>query len=208
MTELQDVIAAANAEPDEDLEAEGEGEEETEPEPEPEPELEPSAAQMSEKEREKIIGRLDAENDRHTKRVAEILGPDVTDLEPCTFCWEHAAGFLLAGVEIDVVQAAMTRQRMGMGPEPTYKSNPTFAPCPTCDGMGRVLSGSRVEAQITQPCPECVDKGWIRVTPPPPNTPGHAAPTNEPPPVGWVPPNAPLPPQLVWDHGLQNWRMP
>lgn len=175
---------AAEAEfPDEeDVEAEQD-------EDEPEPEAEVDAAQvLSEKDREKIIVKLDNEGDRHTKRVAEILGADVSDLAPCPLCWEHAQGFVLDGVPVDEVTAAMTRQVLGIADTPQYKDNPEFQMCEVCDGLGNVLSGSKVKEQLTVPCPKCTNKGFNRV----PLIPVYEAPAWTPPPApAFTPPGAP-----------------
>lgn len=151
-------------------------------------ETEDAVPELSEKDREKIIVKLDNEGDRHTKRVAEILGPDVSDLAPCPLCWEHAQGFVLDGVPIDEVTAAMTRQVLGIADAPTFKTNPAFAMCDVCDGFGAVLSGSKVANQETVPCPKCTNTGWMRVNVPP----VYEAPA-------WTPPPAPAfsPPNLT-----------
>ena len=160
---------AAEAEfPDEEAEEEIEADDESETE-----EPEASGAAMTEKQRERIIDKLDRENDRHTKRVAEVLGSDVSDLAPCPLCWEHAQGYILVGVMVDEVTAAMTRQVLGIEEEPEFLPNPEFVTCQTCAGLGHVLSGSRVRDQITVPCPKCTSKGFERV------------------PIAWTPPPAP-----------------
>lgn len=172
---------AAEAEFPDDDEAElEEAEEGAETDPE-----EDSGASLTEKQREKIIGRLDNESDRHTKRVAEILGPDVSDLAPCPACWEHAPGFVLNGVMLDEVQAAMVRGLLGIQDTPSYKTNPEYAICETCDGLGMVLSGSKVANQEIQPCPKCQNKGFERI------------------PIAWQPP--PAPPLVAVPTPTQDW---
>lgn len=181
--------AAAEADLAEAEDTEGEEDEETTEEEgaEEEPELEAEGG-LTEKQREKIIVRLDNEGDRHTKRVAEILGSDVSDLAPCPLCWEHAQGFVLDGVPIDEVTAAMTRQVLGIADAPEFVPNPEFAMCEVCDGQGFVLSGSKVAEQLTVPCPKCMAKGFNRV----PLVPVYEAPA-------WTPPPAPAftPPHLA-----------
>ena len=187
---MTSIVEQANAEADK-AEAENPDDEETEPiEPEEGDEAEApedTGPVLTEKQREKIIGRLDAEGERHTKRVAEILGPDVSDLAPCPLCWEHAQGFVLDGVPVDEVTAAMTRQVLGIEDEPEFLTNPEFIQCQTCAGLGHVLSGSKVRDQLTVPCPKCMSKGFERV------------------PLAWQPPPAPAlaavpPPAPDWSQ--------
>lgn len=161
---MSSIVERANAEADE-TEAELAEDEQAELEDEAEgtdidPEL-IAGTTLSEKQREQIIVRLDKENDRHTKRVAEVLGPDVSDLAPCPLCWEHAQGFVLDGVPVDEVTAAMTRQVLGMADQPEYRTNPEYTMCEVCDGLGMVLSGSKVANQEIQPCPKCKNSGFV-----------------------------------------------
>lgn len=167
---------AAEAEfPDEESEEETEAEQEAETEDDEE-----SVPELTQKQREAILTKLDNESDRHTKRVVEVLGNDFSDLAPCPLCWEHAPGFVLDGLPVDEVTAAMTRQVLGITDAPQYKTNPGFAICDTCDGLGSVLSGSKVANQETVPCPTCTNTGWKRV----PVAPIYEAPA-------WTPPPAP-----------------
>lgn len=194
---------AAEAEfPDDDEAEQEEVEEGAETDP-----GEDSGASLTERQREAIIGKLDRESDRHTKRVAEILGPDVSDLAPCPACWEHAPGFVLNGVMLDEVQAAMVRGLLGIQDTPSYKTNPQYAICEVCDGLGMVLSGSKVANQEIQPCPKCTNTGFIKIPAweqPAANQPLAAVPTPTP---DWSAPPQGVPDQWLRPPGHPHYGM-
>ena len=142
---------------DDDLDLEDELDETPEPEPEPEPE-EPSSLKSAE-DTEK---QLETEDDRHAKAVADILGPDVADVTPCMLCFSR--GFipnLAAGHFPEDQREAVMRQMDGPLAKP-MKTHPEFEACDVCNGHGRIISGSTATGQETQPCPTCMDKGWVR----------------------------------------------
>lgn len=127
---------------------------EAEPEPEPVPEL-PSDKQM-----EAIGKKLDAEADRHKKRVAEIVGDQMADLAPCPLC--VIDGFVMseAPPEFDPMQRLAVLTAMGDAAPPKLKQHPNLFECELCDGQGDLLTGSkRTTAQLAE-CPDCGGKGY------------------------------------------------
>lgn len=125
-------------------------------EPESEHEPEQEAFDM-----EKGVKQLEAENTRHAKRVAEIMGTDAADLIPCPTCVVGPTGF--------VFQLPPA--------EPEYKDAADTQTCEACGGMGDVLSGSHNDRSKLKQCASCSGQGYVFKT----NTP--TAPAGQPPAV-------------------------
>lgn len=146
-------VSELAAEEAERAEAEGEDEAEpgSEPEPvEPEPEPEPEPVDMA-----KAVKQLDAENERHAKRVADIMGADAAQLYPCPTCSLGPVGFVFALPDA----------------EPEYKQAPDAELCADCNGLGDVLTGAVVERGRFKECPSCLGKGWRNKLAPVPEVP-------------------------------------
>ena len=126
-----------------DDEAEAEAEDETTPEPVTEPEEETPTAQ-TDIDIEKASGKLANENQRHAKRVAEIMGADFDGLFECRACMDFAAGFVW--------------EQPTAGP--IYQPARETEMCPDCLGMGDVSTGAVARNQLIQ-CKRCGGNGYL-----------------------------------------------
>lgn len=133
------------AEPDPDTEPEPDSEPDEELQEEPaEPEARaPSAAELK---------RFEAENTRHERRLAEIMGDDFAAFEPCPAC--GGVGFTPRPPEeaLNLVKAT------GVIECPTC-SGAGGNPCPACAGKGGLEFPTKVEGQRFQSCPSCGGTG-------------------------------------------------
>lgn len=88
---------------------------------------------------DKQLASLDREQERHEKRVREIMGGFVAGFEPCDKC---------SGVGLT-------------SPGPTAQTNENFKACDTCEGFGLVLTGSLRPGQESRDCPTCLGRGYL-----------------------------------------------
>lgn len=137
-----------------------EGDEETAP---IEGEPEASGAPRDEKEAQKQRDRLDNEDQRHRDRISAIMGDDATSLIMCPMCQHVTHGFLFPPnlMPLPHENVALIRGLLGMPDLTTYKDAQTTAACPSCDGLGRILSGSKVPGFEVIDCGKCAGKGWV-----------------------------------------------
>ena len=161
--ELLDAVAEAN-EPEPDDEETAAIEEAETPETPAAPEQEPA---MSDRDIEQMYKKLDAEADRHTKRVAEIMGARVNDLIPCPCDW--TPGFLLPPPDDATLEQNVAALRVALGGtlEPVLVMDPTIEICPDCNGWGHRGTPSHVAEQKSRPCPTCANRGWKEKPPAP-----------------------------------------
>lgn len=153
-----------NDDPDDEHDAEHDGAEHDDPDVPDEP---PAPARgLSESELEKGMQRLEKEASRHANRISEILGEDAQVLELCPRCMPHIPGFIypphIAPPPPEVVQAV--KLSIGEQPLPGYRTSTTTRICDTCDGLGRLLSGSQVPGQELIACTACPNgRGWVLI---------------------------------------------
>jgi len=158
--ELQELIereaAAAEAEPDEDTETSDEPEPETSDEPVPAP-------GPTEKELEAREGKLDREDERHAKRIAEIMGQDAAELVPCMMC--ATRGFLYAAQvgSFPDDHRALIHEQLGEGSLAALEPADDAELCTACRGYGQRRTGSRVPGNETKACSGCGGSGWKAV---------------------------------------------
>jgi hypothetical protein len=131
-------------------------------EPDGEPE-QPQSSAIDEKEIERRLQRLDAENVRHAKRVGEIMDDDATDLIPCPVCMDGIAGWIYPPDAQPLTAEAVSRIRtvIGLPDYTTFKHAPDATECPDCGGLGEVITGSHVPGYETKTCGRCGKTGWV-----------------------------------------------
>jgi Zn-finger nucleic acid-binding protein len=123
---------AEDTEPDAaEEEQEAEAAEATEP-PAPEPSPEEQSAEAQAKALDKAMTAFE----RALRKALEIAEP----LREAPY--EGVAGYLLPGVA-------------------EYATNDKFKTCPTCHGMGDVLTGSMKAGNEFAPCPRCGGRGYL-----------------------------------------------
>jgi hypothetical protein len=144
---------------------------ETEPEPEPdEPEPEPDEGEHvptspppppdTEADVEAKIKKLATASRNYSRRIVEILGDDLDGWLTCELCEAHYPGIRLP-VPPDEALAAKLRSILGMPALENYRRDNQYNPCATCDGLGTILTGSKVAAHMTRTCGACKGTGYI-----------------------------------------------
>ena len=156
-------------EPDEAIEPDEDGDEPDEPD-EPnefdgdrEPEFDDAPKALSEKDIEKRYQKLAAEKVRHAKRVGEIMDEDATDLIPCPVCMDGIDGWIYPPDVQPLNEESISRIRQVIGlPDYTNFRHVGWAvECPTCGGLGKVITGSKVPGREVTGCTDCNEAGWI-----------------------------------------------
>ena len=113
--------------------------------------------------------RMDAYSARVRKYLAknmdDLLGDAAVAYEECPFCnFYNTPGWLHASPcppELLGTVYAWTNVR---APD-EYKRDTAAHACDGCDGLGSVLTGSKVEGQDRLPCTVCNGRGWLAVGP-------------------------------------------
>lgn len=144
------------------------GDENTEPQPDAKPgdgEIEPGVAEaalLSERELEKRFGKLDSENTRHRKRLGEILEEDALHIVPCPVCMEQFHGWIFdpAHIPLEEGQRERTMQLLNLADFEDIPQASWAQKCGTCNGHGRVKTGSRAEGREVTTCLDCEGAGW------------------------------------------------
>jgi hypothetical protein len=129
--------------------------------PEPEPEPEPQPAPPSEKELAALGKKIDAENDRHAKRLQELYGAMWTDLRPCPLCDAEGHLMPLPVEERDPAQVAAVHEALGEHEQPELVEARDTEECEHCAGYGLVLTRSKREEHLVKNCATCDGRGYI-----------------------------------------------
>jgi hypothetical protein len=147
----------------EEAEEAGQGEEQ-----EPEPEAAGPVGAVSEKELERGRKKIETAAATFARKVGEIMGEEANLLEPCPRCAPTGIpGFVfpiaLAPVDPDTKRAVL----VSVGEEASEVTEPSkwSRRCDACNGIGRVLTGSRDNRHKTKECYACNGRGWVPVGP-------------------------------------------
>ena|SRR5690348_5247793 len=142
-----------------------------EPEPEPEPQPEPvetpehpdETAMFNEKEAEKGRKRIERAVTSMVNTLRDVLAGEAEYLEPCPRCKDDFPGLVWNPSVKQVLPETRAAVMISMGenPDPVYKPDPRASRCPTCDGWGKVATGSRVHRLEALDCEECKGRGTI-----------------------------------------------
>lgn len=207
--ELADAEAerAEADEADEEAETETGAGDETEPAEgdEAEPVVETERAPPTEAEVKRHIDRLDKEDERHTKRYAEILGADFESMQPCPRCLTSGHIYPFEAAPIEPEQIAAVDASLGRDVAADLKQATDATICEACDGWGMVLTGAKNEQGRVKPCTPCAGQGWVSpaatITPlPTPPTPAQT--TNG---EGAAAASVPLPDAWGRPQGHPHW---
>lgn len=120
-------------------------------------EPEPTSEAVKRLESGKMDRELEREAKRHRDALDRIMGELALGLEPCPLCEEATAGFRY-NVPPDEQQLAAVKVAIGERPDLDFKAAEDRSKCEKCDGLGQVLTGSRVDQFILGPCRQC--NGW------------------------------------------------
>jgi len=117
-------------------------------------------APPTQKEIDARHNKLDAEAQRHEKRVAEIMGDDFALLIRSPLDW--TPGFLWnpAVAPLPPEIAGATMALLGVESPADYAHDPGRQTCDKCNGLGQLATGSLVQEQATLPCRFCRGYGW------------------------------------------------
>jgi hypothetical protein len=149
--------------PDEQLPADDELEHDDDDESPPEPEPEPEPEGLSPEQLQKLDNALTRKVANYRRGVEEFIEAAGQPLIQCGVCFDHTPGYLFhPGIrEPDEEQQAFARVVLGEVAEPQWKQDPKAAVCPSCDGWGRVRTGSKVEGKGLATCSECKGRGAV-----------------------------------------------
>jgi hypothetical protein len=144
--------------------AEAEDAEPVEPEPEPEPE----ARSETDIEMEKRAAAGEKKSRSNEKALRSIFDAESEYLFRCPLCPDQHAGLIdirFAGMLPDENAEAVLSYVRG-AEQVRYKQASNVSECPSCDGNGKVLSGSKVAGKDLIVCVSCKGFGFV----PPPGT--------------------------------------
>lgn len=120
---------------------------------------------LSEREAEALGKKIDAERKRHGKRVMELLGDDLGGHIPCPTCMDGIDGFIISPEYAPLGQDQRERMMQILGLDDWGKI-PAAAwaeQCQTCQGFGKIKTGSHVLGREVTGCEDCGESGWINV---------------------------------------------
>lgn len=123
----------------------------------------PEPPGLSQKEIDARVTKLERASNTYTRKVAEILGEDLADFVPSPLSLPFLFGFVFdpANVELPGEVLDATRRLIGEPVPPPLIQAPDARVCPTCDGWGQVLTGSKVHPFNVAKCIECQGRGWV-----------------------------------------------
>jgi hypothetical protein len=122
-------------------------------------EQEEAAAQA---DAEKLMKQLNRSAENYAKRVIDLLGGDLTGWQACPLCAEGLPGFRVPRMP-DPEYLAQVKVAIGEDPDPDLPNDGYSRRCESCDGWGKVQTGSRVTTQKAAQCHDCAGRGWIAV---------------------------------------------
>lgn len=172
-----------------------------EPERESETPPEPKPQGLTERELEARFRSVERAGKAYVRKLEEAFGPDFEQFLSCPMCAADFPGYIhigkVGGFPREIV--SQTNEVMTGFKQVEYKQLPGFQTCPTCDGEGKGLTGSRVPGKEQADCPHCQARGYLAPLAEQAN--GHAA----------VPPTAltaPDVPAFQSDEDVDSWGEP
>jgi hypothetical protein len=120
------------------------------------------AQAASEVEMERQQKALDRATKAYTDKLRAALGDDLSGFQPCPMCADGWPGIRLPVMPAPENVAAI-KVAIGEDPDPDLPSDGYSRRCESCDGWGRVETGSRVTTQKAAQCHDCSGRGWIAV---------------------------------------------
>lgn len=108
--------------------------------------------------------KLDRENERHWKRIQEVMEEDALDLVPCELCFVKTPGYRWNTAPNEET-AARVRIAIGLPDVSNFAPSATERQCDDCRGLGRVRTGSTVPKKETATCDACAGNGYVASRP-------------------------------------------
>lgn len=147
-----------DAEPDED-DAEEQASAEREADLAAERQQEAQSIEAQAREQDAKRKKLDQLAGHVAKRYHDILGDDLDGFVGCPLCAEWFPGIRLP-VQPSYETVAAVKVAIGEDPDPPLKQDIHSIVCSDCDGLGKVLTGSKVNSQKAAQCIACGGTGW------------------------------------------------
>jgi hypothetical protein len=166
---LEDEIAAEMGDDDTD---DTEGTEGTEPESDDDTESDAAEAAARSGPTEDVVmedafKKIAARAKTYASAVSSLLGEHALELALCPLCTEGPTPMFVnlhdAGRVPDPI-VDNVKVYLGFAREQDYKASSETQTCGTCEGRGKVMTGSHVPGNETAACPNCKGYGY---TPPP-----------------------------------------
>jgi hypothetical protein len=158
------------------------------------------AAIEANRDAEATLKKVSRKADNYVKGLVELLGPELGGYAGCTMCDGFPPGLVILEA-IDDERRANVQRQLGIETLDDYETDePFFTSCPTCNGRGRVRTGSKVTGKETEQCRKCGGRGFV-------------TPTDQAQPAGGQPPvlvvagdNGPPPERPAYDEfGTPSW---
>jgi hypothetical protein len=151
------LIPLEEPEPDitEEDAAEPADEPELEPDAEPEPHVESSQTTLAKRDK-----ALTTETKRHETALRKAYGDDFETLAPCPLCLTDGWVIPAPPGAFPPEQWDAVKIAAGQDAGENFKLAYYAEPCPTCDGWGKVATGSHVTDLGTPICRDCNGQGW------------------------------------------------
>ena len=146
-----------------------------------EPDAEAPPAPRSQAEIDALTKKLEAEAQRHEKRLREIMGEDFALLVANPTDWTPGYIFNVPEMHPTPDAVAAFHALLGIAQEEELLPADDAEACPVCNAKGRTKTGSEVDGQRDKPCRRCNGAGWI----------GKAVPVEPLAPVAQFQPSAP-----------------
>lgn len=145
---------------EEEAETEEAETEEEQPEEQPEAQLPPHLQPpWDEREAEARAKRWDKARDKHMGEARKADEYRYNLSAVCPLCEGHGLMFTPSNPEEQAQLRAFILALVGGTTAEELKPHPRFHRCDTCDGQGRVYTGSHVDGQDALPCPDCNGQG-------------------------------------------------
>jgi hypothetical protein len=93
-------------------------------------------------------------------KVKAQYGDDLGGFHECPLCVGYPPG-LYYPVALPPEKAAQLKKLLGLPALDNFKRDNAYLACATCDGLGTILTGSKVPAHMTARCVDCAGKGFI-----------------------------------------------
>lgn len=121
------------------------------------------ARYLTEKQLEKRAESVFKENERHRKRISDLMEEDAVDLIPCPVCMDYFHGWIYdpAKAPLGEEQTQRVLQFVGISDNEQIPVAPWAQMCPDCNGYGEVKTGSKVQHAQTTGCVRCNKQGWL-----------------------------------------------
>jgi hypothetical protein len=119
---------------------------------------------QSDREVKQLGKKIDAERERHAKKLGEILGDAAPDTLPCPLCFEGLQGFVLPGdaLSLPEEQRAAALSFLGQEISSGMPQTPGTETCSLCDGYGVTKNPTRSPHHETSMCGPCGGQGYIK----------------------------------------------